>query len=229
MIGIDCNNIFEQLPGYIGWKDMNFRHLGCNRNLAQILKLKSASHILGLTDDELIGTSEALSKFHRENDMVAMSGKTVKAFHQSLPPYDGSCFYFTKKPILDNENNITGLIYYCQKFESKLLHTLASRDKKYFLGNAASTYYLGVDTNNPFKLSVRELETLFYLLRGKTAKQIAEITRLSKRTIEAYIEQIKNKSGCDTKANLLASAISNGYMSIIPPQFLQNESYNVVN
>jgi DNA-binding CsgD family transcriptional regulator len=222
------HHIFEQISGYIGWKDQNFRHLGCNRNLAKILKLKDVQQILGLSDDDLLGSSEALSTFHRENDKIALSGKTVKAIHQAASPYDSSFFYFIKKPLLDNKNNITGLIYHCQEFASKLLHNLANTDRNYFAAHTMPTHYHLVANNNPFKLAMRELEVLFFLLRGKTAKEIAEIIGLSKRTIESYIEQIKSKFGCNTKTDLLLLAVVNGYMNIIPPRLLQTEVHAVI-
>jgi DNA-binding CsgD family transcriptional regulator len=63
---------------------------------------------------------------------------------------------------------------------------------------------------------------LFFILRGRSAKQIGEIMSLSKRTIESYIENIKSKFGCNTKADLLLLAMTNGYMGNIPPRFIQH-------
>src|SRR3982750_2080542 len=98
--------IINQLPGYIGWKDKNFHYLGCNSNLAAILKLNYPMSIIGLLDTDLLGCTEESFHFHRKNDQLALSGKTVTCLHKSSSPYDGSFFYFVKKPMTDHDNNI---------------------------------------------------------------------------------------------------------------------------
>ena len=42
-------------------------------------------------------------------------------------------------------------------------------------------------------LSRQERKCLFHLAKGKTAKETAALLCLSPRTVEAYLEQIKNK------------------------------------
>ena len=224
MLGTAHFDILDQLPGFIGWKDLYLRHAGCNANLANILGLRDAHQIIGLSDEHFNPDDEKLIKFHRKNDELAISGKTVKALHQSTRPYDGSYFYFIKKPLLNKENEVTGVIYHCQEFEkSGFLAELNKIDKKHMPSEMVSNHYYTHIYHNPYKLSARELESLFLLLRGKSAKQIAEALQLSKRTIESYAEQIKNKFGCHTKAELFYLAITHGYMNIIPPRFLEKE------
>jgi len=52
-------------------------------------------------------------------------------------------------------------------------------------------------------LSKREAECLFYLFEGYTAKEIARAIELSPRTIEGYIDNMKDKLGCSTISELL--------------------------
>lgn len=61
-------NILNQIPGYIGWKDVNFVYQGCNANLANIMGLSDAREIIGLTDSHLHDEDEKLQQFHRAND-----------------------------------------------------------------------------------------------------------------------------------------------------------------
>lgn len=56
------------------------------------------------------------------------------------------------------------------------------------------------------KLSKRELECLHYLLMGKSAKETAASLKISHRTIESYIESMKNKLGCFSKSQLFTLA-----------------------
>lgn len=217
-------DILNQLPGYIGWKDRNFQYLGCNNNLASILKLNHSENIIGLFDTDLLGCTEEAFHFHKKNDQLALGGKTISCLHKSSAPYDGSFFYFVKKPMIEN-SKITGIIYHCYKFiNSQFIFDLQRRDKKIFPQMLSFSYYQIGCGEDPFHLSERELECLFLLLRAMTAKQIGEQIRLSKRTVESYIENIKNKFGSRTKAELIVLAMNHGYLNIIPPRFLHADT-----
>lgn len=78
------------------------------------------------------------------------------------------------------------------------------------------------DTYSDTLLSVRESECLFFLLRGKTTKEIAQILQLSPRTVESYIDHIKIKFACHTRSELLEKAEKEGYYSIIVNTLLNN-------
>lgn len=70
--------------------------------------------------------------------------------------------------------------------------------------------YVATKSKN-FKFSQRETECLYFLVRGKTAKGIAQILNLSVRTIESYISNLKIKLGCYSKTELIEKAIENGF------------------
>lgn len=81
---------------------------------------------------------------------------------------------------------------------------LPSVDKKLFLKQFQLTELL--------ELSEREKEVLFYISKGLFAIQIAELLHLSKRTVEHYTENIKNKLNCYSKAELIQKA--NTFLSL---------------
>lgn len=62
------------------------------------------------------------------------------------------------------------------------------------------------------ELSDREKEVLFLVSKGLFAVEIADHLQLSKRTVEHYIENIKNKLDCFSKAELIQKA--NEFLSI---------------
>ncbi len=220
--------IFDQLPGYIGWKDKNLCHSGCKRNLAITLRLKDTVQIIGLKDQDLIDYNDESGLFHKKNDLLVLQGNIVKGIHKSSAPYDGSLFYFIKKPIFDKFNQISGLIYYCHDFvASSTFSNIFEMKIKTGSADFIPSYYRVASHDNVFNLSNRELECLFFILRGRSAKQIGEYIHLSKRTIEFYIENIKNKFGCHSKSELLVQAVSMGCMNIIPPRFLQDNFVDI--
>ncbi len=57
-------------------------------------------------------------------------------------------------------------------------------------------------------LTERQLQCAEYLLQGKTAREIAEILGLSRRTIEYYIGNIKCKLECKNKVELVLAISS---------------------
>ena len=52
-------------------------------------------------------------------------------------------------------------------------------------------------------LSLRERQCLNLYLRGKSAQGTSQILNLSRRTVEHYLESIKNKMNCERKSDLL--------------------------
>lgn len=75
------------------------------------------------------------------------------------------------------------------------------------LHNQCLKNILSAHNTLPFKnkLSIRQSECLYYLVRGMSAKQIAKILNLSHRTVEDYIESLKNKLNCDAKSELIST------------------------
>jgi DNA-binding CsgD family transcriptional regulator len=59
-------------------------------------------------------------------------------------------------------------------------------------------------------LSPRQQECFFYLIRGYTAKQIAQKLGCSPRTIETHMDHIRNKLKCPNKGQLIELAFENG-------------------
>jgi DNA-binding CsgD family transcriptional regulator len=65
------------------------------------------------------------------------------------------------------------------------------------------------------QLTTKEHELLKLFLTGYTMRQAAEEINLSRRTVEDYLERIKNKLHCDSKSELITKSIELGWMSIM--------------
>jgi DNA-binding CsgD family transcriptional regulator len=65
-------------------------------------------------------------------------------------------------------------------------------------------------------LTQKESQCLYWLLRGRSAGQTADILFLSRRTVESHLESIKNKYSCKTKAELHDYCCHSGFLSIFP-------------
>lgn len=69
----------------------------------------------------------------------------------------------------------------------------------FFSKTEIKKYYLAED----FYFSKKETECLFHLSCGKTLKEIAHVTHLSPKTIEFYINNMKRKTGCTFRSQLI--------------------------
>ena len=58
-------------------------------------------------------------------------------------------------------------------------------------------------TENKVYFSKREMDVLSFVVKGFTAKKISIMLGLSKRTVEHHIENLKLKSGCARKYELI--------------------------
>lgn len=57
--------------------------------------------------------------------------------------------------------------------------------------------------NQSFQITRRELECLYYLSIGKSAKQTAAALEISQRTVEFHLKNLRNKTGARNRLHLL--------------------------
>lgn len=123
----------------------------------------------------------------------------------------------TKKPLYDNHNQIIGTIFTCLPLHTNILHTLFNN---LLIANQGPGFYTIGGLYDQFKLSKRESECLFFIIRGMTAKDVAQKLHLSPKTVEFHIEQIKQKLSCSKKSELIEKAINLGFIFNIPSKLL---------
>ena len=113
-------------------------------------------------------------------------------------------FYFNqlgiiKENILLFKEKATPLI--CEADKSENILQLALNQPE------VNTPKINLFKKNSFKLSKQEINCIRLLAYGRTAKQIAKQLRISHRTVEAYLENARNKSMSKNSIELVAKAI----------------------
>lgn len=73
--------------------------------------------------------------------------------------------------------------------------------KQFLSGELYNTYFTS-----------REAETMVHLIMGKTMRSIGQVMCLSPRTIEFYINNMKAKLHCRTKAELIAKVLASDFL-----------------
>ena len=67
-----------------------------------------------------------------------------------------------------------------------------------------------------YNLTQRESQCLYYAIRWITAKAIGSKLGISSRTVEKYINNLKEKLGCNYKYSLRNKVMKDGMMNVIP-------------
>ncbi len=67
-------NIIQNIPHYIFWKDRESRFLGCNENFAKAAGLKNRADIIGKTDYDL-PWKKSQSDAYRKDDEEVIDGE----------------------------------------------------------------------------------------------------------------------------------------------------------
>jgi len=198
----------------IAYKKTDFSFVDCNDSFLLYAGVSNKDKILGLNDYDLVWSKYADN--YRKQDKDALEGN----HYSTLVPFqdhEGNemVFFKTKLQWINEKKEIIGVVSYAIDVTSprslKIINLLYKTDS----GNRSHNYSIGKKHLSTL-LSDRESECLFYLIRGKTAKSIAEILGLSFRTVEHHIDGLKLKFNCSCKSELINSAISEGFVEIIP-------------
>jgi DNA-binding CsgD family transcriptional regulator len=210
-------SLLDHLPGLVGWKDANRHYLGANKALLAMKGFKVAEDIVGKTDEDLTPWLIEDNQIYQQQDLRVLNGDKVSTAH--IDAKTNVVYLLEKRPLIGHNNIVTGLIYHCHPcHKNEVFRILKQFDDKL---NLSTNHYSLNDHQNKYELTSREYECVFLLIRGKSAKEIGALLSLSKRTIESYIENIKNKMDCKNKAEILVKAVLSGYHSHLPASLNQ--------
>ncbi len=222
--------LFDQMPGAWGCKDEHSVFMYGNAEYAKIIGLPHHEDVIGRTDFDMPCDTIHCAELFREQDQKVIQTLS-KMRILDIHPFAGGqwkAYIFTKTPMFDESQNVIGTIYHGVDITSTTsieIGALLSRISIEGLKNnliGQNSYMLNTKFAD-LKLTDRQSEVLFYLLRGKAVKTIALFLQLSPRTVEEYIEQLKFKFKVENKNELIDKAISSGFLNIIPERLFRNQ------
>ena len=105
------DNIVEQIPYFIFWKNTDSVYLGCNQKFANLINKKSPQEVIGETDFTL-GWGKGESELFRHGDQEVMNGNSKVNVEEVLIRPDGSriVMLVNKLPMLDKGGNCIGIL-----------------------------------------------------------------------------------------------------------------------
>ncbi len=149
--------------------------------------------------------------YRLEDSLEVWCFATSKESHQlnnfylnNLKLFHHFCLYFREKAASFMETNVESRLAVFKEHFDLSYHDSVSLKANFnaFIGSFPLTRYSLHTKNGKAKLSKRELECMFHISQGKTAKEIGKLLNLSNRTIEFYIGNIKQKTGYQSKSAL---------------------------
>ncbi len=217
--------------GLTAWFDRDFAIVSSNQMTADLFGFSCVDSMLGVKPAEIhCPAAECADDFIHQFEQV-FSSKKEKMILDVHPYADGinHSFITTKRPLFNNNDEVFAIecrmTEVPQKNLNRLLCQLLMLDKRYN-DNAQISYE--TDLNSTSKpLSAREEECIFFLIRGASIKEIARFMHLSPRTVEAYLNNIKIKFDCHTKAQVIEYAIANGILPFIPKSILNSSNVSI--
>ena len=215
-------NTLQKTPGACAIKSINSTFLDMSDATALLLGWKKASLGIGKTEYDIPCAIVKFVETHIKTDQnVIKQNKNLVGLCVGNYATGWSTLLFEKTPIKLNGFEEPGVFIKTIDMTIIVPETL----KLYMLDSKFSTspnlpcYYILSENQLSLLLTERQQECLSLLIRGKTAKQIANILDISLRTVEEHIIKIKQKLNCYNKSQLVEKAIDSGFLYYIPSRF----------
>jgi len=211
----------EQSSTFAGIKDKNNVYRAVSQGYIDVYQFDTQQKVRGMHEYDIADyayTSEhvnplAIADNLINEDLEVLSGKSLFVF-DSLIIHDKLVFALGHKTPHIEHNRITGTL-----FQAIFFPNISKQMVKQYLSNpdiiVSSHTHKHLDIFNlapsrKYALSKRELECVTLLVKGASANDIAHTLNLSKRTVDFYIRNVKDKLNVNKSTEIVATAISEG-------------------
>jgi DNA-binding CsgD family transcriptional regulator len=169
---------------------------------AMTLGYTSAKAAVGKNIHERI-SPKAARTIIRNNDYVIKTNKMLIAEEAAQGQgYSSRCLSI-KYPLYV-ENKTIGIMGCSVHFDRDCLATSLNQIINTGLLNIGQADHIQKVFNScPYNFSKREKECLYYSIKGKSAREIASLLNLSRRTVEQYLMHIKIKMKVSTRSQMI--------------------------
>jgi DNA-binding CsgD family transcriptional regulator len=215
----DILQLCDYIPNLTLWeKDLKSLYQKKNLTFSNLCGFKKIEDIFQVSDYNIPCKISESAEIWQQNDRKVILAKKAIQFFEILIYSDEKIrlFFTTKTPKLNEKNEVIGTYGHSLDVSNlfsqlpKILNRIGGKN------NSISQNAYVIGDHSGFHLTFRQSKCLFFVIRGKTSKEIAKILNLSFRTIEFHIEELKNKFNCKTKNDLIDAAIAYGFVDIIP-------------
>lgn len=216
----------NQAPGLLCIKDTNLVLRACSPQLAKLIGYKTPLDVVGMTDfDMKCDAVQGAEQFIAQDKDALARGENVSINVYTYANGNKVVMYGQKTPLIYKGEtlglNILGYDLTHLNNIATQFFCLVEKDGSFLtINQKRAASYTFHDTFPGSNLTKMESMCLFYIIRGKSNKEIAEILRLSHRTIEGKVTEIKYKMQCDCRNQLIEKALQRGYLEILIKRLL---------
>lgn len=217
--------LFDDPIGLYGYKDYNGHILDLSPSCVHFLTalhFKNKKDIQFRSEYELIDNSKLVELYH-SHDQSTYNGQTWSGIEPVHWKGEYRLTFVHKYPVYNKKSDIIGTFHYVNLINNLELFNFIedlTQHQQNIHSQALPSFKIYAQ-DEKVSLTQREMECLFYSLRGKTAKEIGRLLNISQKTVEAHVEHIKHKFKCYSKPELISKAIELGYLEKIPQPILQ--------
>ena len=225
----------EQIRDIIVLQDLSHNFLLSNEYTAKLFGYKDKDTMLGIAPNQMqCPAVECADLFVEQSNAVLKKERELTLL--DVHPYaDGQTHVLlTKKsPAYTSDGVLMGSICHCREITNnnmmKLGMVIAQSDQHFSgkMSKGGVSYQFGEHGDDDL-FSKREKECLFYLMRGKTVKETADILFISSRTAENHVANMKQKLGINTKSQLIEYGIGAGYLNFIPKKIIESNFSSLI-
>lgn len=227
-------NVWNSLQnlGILLWeKDINLVYKNANSVFIKLFDVKDIYFLIGKTDYDMPCAAKDLADMFRRGDSQVIKEQKPIRFLEIIKVKNNQMrmLIVTKSPHLNSKRKVVGVFGHAIDVTNsffKIGHILMGININKSNQIMCNDFDHSKIKNN---LTSRQTEVLFFLLRNKTAKEIARFLNLKPRTVEFYIGNIKKKFGCKTKSDLFEKASEKGFLNIIPKTLLTIQCSIILN
>jgi PAS domain S-box-containing protein len=219
------SHLINSMSDYVSILDKDANFINLNHKQINIMGYRSNVDILGKTYYQFKGIpTDTAEKFIVQDQRVLSKNQPLR--YLSYQQYcDGNWHLLLgdKNCILDAKGQMTGIFSQAKDITSNGLidfsRFMFEANRKYTqkISKVGFNYILA-NEDNVGEFSKKEMVILFYLLRGKTAREMATIISRSEKTVNFHLDIIKSKYNVSSKSALIEKLIHEGFMNIIPDE-----------
>ncbi len=204
-------SVLKHLRINVFWKDSNSVYMGGDEEFLRVCGLSRVEEIKGLTDFECPWNREQALKYINDDKIIYHTRQPQFNIVEETTFADKQIYpvIVSKFPLVSESNDLVGEIGIFAKLNEAARNKLA-----FFMANDILSdsiipqnrrYYLPHpdDESESVYLSLREKQCLDEWVLGKTSKEIGRQLGISYRTVEIYINNLKEKLNIRSRSALM--------------------------
>lgn len=219
--------LLEQMPGWMFVKNLELKYTSTTLRSALLCGFKNQHDKYDKTDHELkCKASESAIYFQEQDKKVISEDREITFLQLNQYADDKVHVFLTKKiPLKKSCGTIIGVCGIVEEFSNpaivKGVFDLVNVGKTDSILNLNKKNF-EINGGNFFKvLSDSESEIVFYFIRGLSSKEIGFSLHLSSRSVEATLNNLKNKFNCNSLQDFYNYCLTQQAYNCIPKTLLR--------